>query len=166
MGPHGVVASSPVVGSSGSVEPDTGPAPTGPSRRVRIAVYAFLAVFVGCGLFSIEQWPLTGFRLYTAIRTEERPSTRVIALLADGTSEEVVFGDLPFGYHSTNLLLGDFPAMTEAERDATCDAWVQPLRDEGAEVVGVRVDEYVTHLSEPDRSPERVGVLYRCGTAG
>ncbi len=117
-----------------------------PSWRVRAFVYAFLAVFLVCGAFEIEHWPLTGFRLYTEIRTEERTSTRVIALLADGGTEEVVFVDLPFGYHSTNRLLSDFPDMTQEERDEICDAWVQPLRDDGVEVVGVRVDEYVTHL--------------------
>ena len=136
----------------------------GPRRGVRAFVYAFLAVFLVCGAFSIEHWPLTGFRLYSAIRTEERTSTRVIALLADGDTREVVFRDLPFGYHSTNRLISDFPELTPAERDAICDAWVQPLREEGVEVVGVRIDEYLTRLSESDRSPERVGELYRCGS--
>jgi hypothetical protein len=136
----------------------------GPSPRVRIFVYAFLAVFLACGAFEIEHWPFTGFRLYTALRTEERPSTRVIALLADGEEREVVFADLPFGYHLTNRLLSDFPDMAQAERDEICDAWVQPWRDDGVEVTGVRVDEYVTHLSDTDSSPERVGELYRCGT--
>jgi hypothetical protein len=55
--------------------------------------------------------------------------------------------------------------MTPAERDEICDAWVQPLRDDGADVVGVRVDEYVTHLADPDNRPERVGVLYWCGAS-
>lgn len=136
-----------------------------PSSRVRAFVYAFLAVFLVCGAREIEYWPLTGFRLYTEIRTEERPSTRVMALLADGGSREVVFVDLPFGYHSTNRLLSDFPDLTQDERDEICDAWVQPLREDGVEVVGVRVDEYVTDLGDPDRRPERVGELYRCGTS-
>ncbi len=136
-----------------------------PSRPVRAFVYGFLALFLLCGALEVEHWPLTGFRLYTEIRTEERPSTRVIALLADGSSREVVFVDLPFGYHSTNRLLSDFPDMTQDERDEICDAWVQPLRDDGIEVVGVRVDEYVTHLGDPDSRPERVAELYRCGTS-
>ena len=132
---------------------------------MRAFVYAFLAVFLACGAMEIEHWPLTGFRLYTEIRTEERTSTRVIALLADGGTEEIVFVDLPFGYHSTNRLLSDFPDMTQEERDEICDAWVQPLRDDGVEVVGVRVDEYLTHLGRSDSSPERVRVLYGCGTS-
>ena len=136
-----------------------------PSWPVRAFVYAFLTVFLVCGALEIEHWPLTGFRLYTELRTEERTSTRVIALRADGGSEEIVFVDLPFGYHSTNRLLSDFPDMTQAERDEICDAWVQPLRDDGVEVVGVRVDEYLTHLGEPDRSPELSRELYRCGTS-
>lgn len=135
-----------------------------PSWPVRAFVYAFLAVFLLCGALEIEHWPLTGFRLYTELRTEERTSTRVVALLADGGTEEIVFVDLPFGYHSTNRLLSDFPDMTQAEWDEICDAWVRPLRDDGVDVVGVRVDEYVTHLGDPDSRPERTRELYRCGT--
>lgn len=153
-----------MIGDTRAIETTADPVRRPPSTRVRTFVYTFLALFLLCGALEIEHWPLTGFRLYTEIRTEERTSTRVIALLADGGSREVVFVDLPFGYHSTNRLLSDFPEMSRAERDEICDAWVQPLRDDGVAVVGVRVDEYVTHLSDPDRRPERVGELYRCGT--
>lgn len=54
--------------------------------------------------------------------------------------------------------------MTQAGRDEICDAWVQPLREDGVDIVGVRVDEYLTHLGDPDSRPERVRELYRCGT--
>jgi hypothetical protein len=154
-----------MIGDTRAIEKTSDPVRGTPTSRVRAFVYGFLALFLLCGALEIEHWPLTGFRLYTEIRTEERTSTRVIALLADGRSQEVVFVDLPFGYHSTNRLLSDFPEMTQEERDEICDAWVQPLREDGVEVVGVRVDEYVTHLGDPGSRPERVAELYRCGTS-
>ena len=131
---------------------------------MRAFVRTFLVLFLIFGAVEIEFWPLTGFRLYAEVRTEARTSTRVIALVAGGEEREVVFTQLPFGYHNTNRLLSDFPGLSRVERDEICDAWVQPLRDEGVEVVGVRVDEYVTHLGDPDSRPEFVGSRYRCGS--
>jgi hypothetical protein len=154
-----------MIGETRAIETTAEPDRDAPSLRVRAFVYIFLAVFLVCGALELEYWPLTGFRLYTVIRTEERTSTRVIALLADGGSREVVFVDLPFGYHSTNRLISDFDELTPEERDEICDAWVRPLRGDGVDVVGVRIDEYVTHLGDPDSRPERVSELYRCGTS-
>jgi hypothetical protein len=117
-----------------------------------------------CGVFAIERWPLTGFRLYSDLRVEERHSPSVVALLADGSEVRLRFDDLPMGWHATDRILRQFPGMTQDERDEVCDAWVQPLQDDGADVVGVRVDDMVAHLAEPDRPPEAVAVLYRCGS--
>ena len=127
-------------------------------------MYVFLLVFVVCGVFAIERWPLTGFRLYSDLRVEERHSPAGVALLADGTEQHLRFDDLPLGWHATDRILRQFPRMTQDERDDVCDAWVQPLRDDGVEVVGVRVDDMVAHLAEPDRPTEAVAVLYRCGS--
>jgi hypothetical protein len=153
-----------MIGETRAIETTVEPVRGAPRLRVRAFVYVFLAAFLVCGALEVEYWPLTGFRLYTEIRTEERLSTRVIALLADGGSREVVFVDLPFGYHSTNRLISDFDELSQEERDEICDAWVRPLREDGVDVVGVRIDEYVTHLGDPASRPERVSELYRCGT--
>ena len=133
------------------------------SPWLRVAVYAFLVVFLVCGAFAVERWPLTGFRLYSGLRVEERHSPSVVALLADGGEERLRFDDLPMGWHATDRILRQFPRMTQGERDEVCDAWVQPLRDEGVDVVGVRVDDMVAHLGDPDRPTEAVAVLWECG---
>lgn len=116
-----------------------------------------------CGTMSIELWPLTGFRIYHVERTEARSSTAVVAILADGEERSVSFNDLPFGWHLTNRIVEEFPGMNQAERDAVCHAWVRPLRDDGLDVVDVRIDDVLTHLADPNTSGEVVGVAYRCG---
>ena len=146
-----------------SIEVATDPEAEALPAWVRPVVYVFLAVFLVCGAFAVERWPLTGFRLYSDLRVEERHSPSVVALLADGEEQRLRFDDLPMGWHATDRILRQFPRMTQAERDEVCDAWVQPLRDDGLDVVGVRVDDMVAHLAEPDRRTEAVAVLYRCG---
>lgn len=131
-----------------------------PSRGVRGFVLGFLAVFIACGLLSVEVWPLTGFRLYHQLRHEERVSWVIVAETAGG-DREVDLQDLPIGWHETNRLLSTFPELSGDERDAICDAWVEPLRASGVVVTGVRVDEVHTHLSSGDRSTREA---YRCGS--
>jgi hypothetical protein len=129
---------------------------------LRGAVYGFLAAFLACGFFTIELWPLTGFELYSEVRVEERRSEALVVELADGREKRVNFDELPFAWHATNRIASDFDEMTQAERDEVCDAWVQPLRDDGLDIVGIRIDEVVAHLADPDRPTESAGVLYRC----
>jgi hypothetical protein len=133
-----------------------------PGRGVRRFVYGFLAVFALCGLFSIELWPLTGWRLYSGVRTEERPSWRIVAVTPDG-EERVDLGALPLGWHNTDRLLNTFPDLSEGERDEICDAWAQPLRRSGVEVEEVRIEQVTTLLSDPDAEPT-AEPRYTCGT--
>ena len=123
-------------------------------------VVAFLAVFVVCGLGSVELWPLTGWRLYSALRTEERSSWQLRAVDADGDEQPIVLGDLPLGYRNTTSILDEFPSLTADERDEVCDAWAAAL-DDSERVVGVhvyRVRKTVVDGSVVDRRLE-----YTCG---
>jgi hypothetical protein len=129
---------------------------------LRPVVYGFLAVFLACGLLSIELWPFTGFRLYSQVRHEARRGTSIVAVLDDGSEQTMTFADFPLGWHHTNLIAKEFGHMTQAERDEVCAGWVVPLEEDGLDVVEVRVETVVTHLSEPDRPTETVGVPYRC----
>ena len=44
-----------------------------PPRGIRVFVWIFLAAFMICGAAGIEAWPLTGFRLFSHLRTSARP---------------------------------------------------------------------------------------------
>jgi len=65
-------------GDTRAIDTTADPTRAAPSRRVRRFVNVYLALFIAFGLVQLELWPLTGFRLYAEIRTEERTSTRVI----------------------------------------------------------------------------------------
>jgi hypothetical protein len=129
---------------------------------LRPVVYGFLVAVLVCGLFSIEAWPLTGFRLYSDVRPETRYTHEIVAELADGTERVVDLDRFPLGYHNTNLWIRGFDHYSPAKREEICAGWVVPLEEDGLDVVAVRVDTLVTHLSEPDVPSATVGTPYRC----
>jgi hypothetical protein len=151
-----------MVSDTRSIQVDTDPEADALPRWVRPVVYGFLAAVVVCGLFSIEVWPLTGFRLYSDVRPEKRYTHEIVAELADGTERVVDVDELSLGYHNTNLWIRGFDHYGQEKRDEICAGWVVPLEEDGLDVVAVRVDTLVTHLSEPDEPSRTVGTPYRC----
>lgn len=100
-----------------------------PSRGVRVFLYGFLAVFVACGLFSIEFWPLTGWRLFHEARDGTREGWTVVAVEADGSEVTIDFARLPVAYRNTTKLIGGFDDLTSDERDELCSAWADAAED-------------------------------------
>jgi hypothetical protein len=129
---------------------------------IRPALYGFLGVFLACGLLSIEVWPLTGWRLYHERRGTERSSWQIVAVDLEGAEETVRLDALPLGWHNTSRLIGEFEGLNDAARDDVCDAWVEPARANGAEVMEVRIYRVRSTLrAEP--SDRRRELTWTCG---
>ena len=45
-----------------------------PGTATRLAIYLFLALLVVCAVRGIEWWPLTGWKLFSHVRTGTHPS--------------------------------------------------------------------------------------------
>ncbi|MEL7210307.1 MAG: hypothetical protein AAGK32_19095, partial [Actinomycetota bacterium] len=120
-----------------------------PAGWVRPAVYGFLAVFILCGLLSIEVWPLTGWRLYHERRTSDRSSWQLVAVDPAGEEATIHLGELPLGWRNTTKLLGEFDDLGPDGRDEVCDAWAAPRRDSGEPVAEVRVYRVRSDLDDP-----------------
>jgi hypothetical protein len=138
---------------------DDGPAV---STRVRVGVYAFLLVFAVTGVATLEVFPFSGFRLFSELRPSERESWQLRAVDPTGGETPIRLGELPVAYRNTTTLLLGFDDLTTGERDEVCDAWTTPLREAGAEVVGVRVYSVVDEVRPDDRPPRRT-LAYECG---
>lgn len=132
------------------------------SRWTRGCVYAFLLVFAVTGFAHLELFPFSGFRLFSEVRPAERHSWQLRAVDGDGIETEIHLSKLPRGIRHTTDLLGDFDDLSAAARDEICDAWTQPLRDDGAEVSVVRVYHVVVHV-RPGGPPPRRTLSYECG---
>lgn len=132
------------------------------SRWTRGCVYAFLLVFAVTGLAHLELFPFSAFRLFSEVRHAERQSWQLRAVDANGIEMQIHLSKLPRGIRHTTDLLGDFDDLSAAARDEICDAWTQPMRDDGAEVSVVRVYNVVIHV-RPGGPPPRRSMAYECG---
>jgi hypothetical protein len=88
------------------------------SRPARVAVGAFLAVLLTCGLFGLEFWPFSGFKLFSQLRTDRQVRWE---LTADG--RPVDFSTLPRGYRQGAHVLPTLARGSASRREAACRAW-------------------------------------------
>jgi hypothetical protein len=136
-----------------------------PSRGVRVFVAVFLAAFVVCGLFGLELWPLTGWRLFSQLRTDHQVTWRATAVGEDG-EKQILFAELPRAYRNFPLVMRTFSKLPPAEQRAACRAWLDAARRErpGTRTVRLyRIDWYLSHRHGPrDGPPPRSTLLFAC----
>jgi hypothetical protein len=141
---------------------DEGPAV---SRRTRLLVHLFLVVFAVCGVAHLELFPFSGFRRFSELRPAERQSWQLRAVDAAGEEIPIRIGDLPIGYRNTSAQLRHFEDRSQAEQDAMCDAWAEPLRASGTEVTSVRIYSVVQGVRPNSPAPVRE-LAFECGGSG
>jgi hypothetical protein len=124
-------------------------------------VYGFLAVLVVCGLAGIEAWPFSGFKLFSALRDDERVSWQIMGVDRAGDESTIVLSELPVAYRNTTTLLREFDDMSPDERDEVCEAWSRPRRERGEPLVRVRIYRKTTILGAETPPPERQ-LMWEC----
>lgn len=122
-----------------------------PSRLARVCCYGFLAAFLGCAALGVECWPLTGFELFSRVRTGVVAGWQVTTVDHAGAERPLDFAALPRGYRGWFQTAGRLSAMGEARRDAVLRDWARAARAHGVDVASVRV--YRT--AEPVRTDYR-----------
>ena len=132
---------------------------------MRVFVGAFLAAFLVCGLFGLELWPLTGWRLFSQLRTDHQVAWRAMALGEDG-EKQILASELPHAYSNFPLVMRTFSELPGAEQEAVCRAWLEAAwRDRpGARAVRIyRVDWYLSHRhGSRDGPPPSATLLLAC----
>ncbi|MGH3029525.1 MAG: hypothetical protein ACRDNE_01930 [Gaiellaceae bacterium] len=118
-----------------------------PSFRVRAFVAAFLVAFAVCGMLGIEAWPLTGWRLFSQLRTDHQVTWRAVAVEADGREEPLRFAELPRGYRNFPLVMRTFASLPSREQAATCRAWLAAAKREMGTATAVRIYRVDWYLS-------------------
>jgi hypothetical protein len=117
--------------------PATGDRPVPPwTRRF---VWAFLAAFVIAGVFGIEAWPLTGWRLFADARTARQASFEAFSVDAAGRERPVPFADLPVRFRGNVQVLKGYQDQPRSRQAEVCSAWANAVRARGVDVREMRI---------------------------
>jgi hypothetical protein len=147
---------------------DAAPAPSGgrvPSWT-RVFVFGYLAAVVICGVFVIEAWPLTGFRLFSHLRYPRQLAWQAATVDRSGRETIIYFGAFPRTYRHLPLIMRTYGALPQARQEAICQAWAAEVRRHGHEVTGVRIYRTVVdlrrHHNRRHRPPARRLLRFTC----
>lgn len=113
----------------------------------RVTVYAFLAAVLACGFFSVEAWPLTGWKLFSQVRSSQQTGWLATATTADGREAPIDFASLGRGYTGALHVMGELPRRSRSERTAICGVWLDAVRQQPERPVAVHI--YRTRSTVP-----------------
>ncbi len=139
-----------------------------PQRWARPFVTLLLASFLVCGVFGIEAWPLSGFRLFSAPRGPISSGWRLVAITEDGTEVPVNVSRLGAGYRGFGSVARTFGELSPAERAAACSAWSEAAASTGVDVAALHLVALEQPLLPRDEDGPLVeptrSVVATCGT--
>jgi hypothetical protein len=91
-------------------------------------VRAFLVAVFLCAALRLEAWPLTGFRLFSTLRTETQITWVADTVSPDGTQTRLWFSELARPYQGFYLVMRGFRKLPTGEQRAMCAAWIAEAR--------------------------------------
>jgi hypothetical protein len=153
-----------------NARPDPGAAPAASRRRVpawaRVFVFGYLTAFLICGVFVIEAWPLTGFRLFSHLRYPRLLGWQATTVDRSGRETIIYFGAFPRTYRHLPLIMRTYGTLPQRRQEAICQAWAAEVRRHGREVTGVRIYRTVVdlrrHRNRRHRPPARRLLRFTC----
>ena len=119
-------------------------------QRVRVA-QVFLALVLLAAVFEVEWWPVTGWRLFSSLRSGTESDWEVVTVAGDH-EEVIAFGSLPRSYRSYHRVLAHVATGSPAEKRAACDVWADAARRRGAQVDAVRAYKLTVRIPTSARS--------------
>ncbi len=135
----------------------------------RVFVYGFLGAVLITGLAGAEAWPLTGWKLFSQVRTDRQVGWEAVTVDAAGRERPVPFSDLPRGYRGGPHLFSAYRRFSTARTEESCRALIDAVREKGErDVESLRVYLRVRRLTleaggRPAVVPISRDLLYECG---
>lgn len=102
----------------------------------RLFVIGFTLAITICGAFSIEAWPLTGWRLFSHERRQITTSWEATSVDALNTETPIPFDRFDKAdQHFINVMSG-YRRLSPGKQEATCQAWARLVREHGGSTAG------------------------------
>jgi hypothetical protein len=128
-------------------------------------VWTYLALFVIAGLFGLEAWPLTGWRLFADARSARQLTWQAVTVDGAGRERPIPFASLPVRYQGNVQVLKGYPGLPPKRQAAVCDAWADAVRATGVQVRQVRIyrlEVDVSRRAGRRGAPPRRSLRYTC----
>lgn len=109
-------------------------------RRARRVCYGLVGFLVAWAVTDVDFWPMTAYRLFSEVRTDQATSTQLVAMFDDGT-EQVVFPGASEVASTSWRGYATLPDADDFERDAMLDYWFENAEIESDRVSAVRLQE-------------------------
>lgn len=119
-------------------------------RTARWFVAVLFALLLVPGVVGFDAWPLTGWRLFSALRDESQNRWVVQAVNGSGEARIVSLEELPLGYRHAEWPMADLPGSSEAHRQSVCQALVDAVVKVRPDTVEVQIAEDAQRLVERD----------------
>lgn len=134
----------------------------GPSRAVRFAMCAFLLV-LGTGVFGVNAWPFTDWRLFAGLRHETTAGWSAMAVDANGTEHPVDFSALGRHYAGSLQIMQGFPRLDPRAQAAVCFTWLEAAEEKGSPLASIRL--YRTTVATRTGKITERSLAHTCATA-
>jgi hypothetical protein len=140
-----------------------------PGALPKAVVIITLLLLVVAGLRSTEAWPLTGWRLFSGIRTDHQTGWSFETVDPSGAAAPLSLSSLPLGYQLATWRLSGMPPGPSARGSAFCVALLPPVLDRRPSITELRISR------DHERLVRRHGdwvtlhdrtVVLRCPTVG
>ncbi|HUR22934.1 MAG TPA: hypothetical protein VMZ73_03575 [Acidimicrobiales bacterium] len=141
-----------------------------PPLATRVFVYGFLGLFFVTGLAGVEAWPLTGWKLFSRVRTDRQVGWEAVTVDGAGRERPVPFPALPRGYRGGPHLFSAYRRFSPARVEESCRAIAEAVQERRGGVITLRVYLRVRRLrplgsgpgAGPTVEPGRRSLLYEC----
>lgn len=138
-------------------------------RWTRPFVATFLAAFLLVALVGVDAWPLTGWRLFSHLRSSHQTTWNAATVDAAGAEHPVRFARFP-AMRGFSLLAAQLPRLSPPRRVAVCTAWAAAVHESDRTVRLFRVYRMERDLSQRagDRAapPLSRTLVYACPPPG
>jgi hypothetical protein len=93
----------------------------------RLVTYGVVGVIVLAGVTGHEYWPLSGFRLFSEVRSSQQTTYSVVVVNEQGQSSVLDLGALPDNYSGHVQMLPAMVTKSADEQAAIVQAWLVGL---------------------------------------